>query len=418
MYSRHERTFIWSTKVKQKPLYKISAALIVCAVSCGIPFTTLAADSTREAFKLYQAKRYREAAQLFETSLNTPYPNANVCYYAAICNQQSGNFPRAKFLYRQVVQLSPNSTIAEYSQVILAKLEPGAAITSSSSSATGGTYTPSYASSNAVSGPDEGVVYYRGHGSEISVPVEVNNRRIEMILDTGAPGITAGREQLESAGVRTPDGKAVGQTGGSSNSSLQDFWVMPATVKVGPFTIANSQVKVLAVNHADPLLGQGFLQYFDYTIDQSAKCIRLRRKGSSSAIAAKTGQFVPFQFREAGSRIIVDVEVNGRRGPMILDTGNTASGISFMSKEQAREYGCAPPEDARATTHTGVSGSGSCLEYNITRARLGPIDKSNLHVSVHLATEAHEPPLLGQSFFEGWQYNIDLKDKKIWLLRR
>lgn len=408
--------------LKRKPTRRIAAALIVGIVSCGFPLTTLAADATTEAFKLYQAKRYKEAAQLFETSLNTPYPNANVCYYAAMCNQQSGNYARAKFLYKQVVQLSPNSTIAGYSQVILAKLDPGGAITGSSSNSSSASsissYTPSQSSANAVAGPDEGVVYYRGHGNEISVPVEVNNRTIEMVLDTGAPGITAGRQQLESVGVRTPEGKAMGQTGGSSNSSLQDFWVMPARVKVGPFTVANSEVKVLAVNHAEPLLGQGFLQYFDYTVDQSAKCIRLRRKGAGNASAAKSGQFVPFEFREAGSRIIVDVEVNGKRGPMILDTGNTASGISFMSTEQAKQYGCPPPEDARTTSHTGVSGSGSCLEYNVTRARLGPIDKSNLHVSVHLATEAHEPPLLGQAFFEGWQYNIDLKEKKIYLLRR
>jgi len=409
--------------VTQRRISKLVAAAFICAVGYSAPFTVFAADSAQEAFKLYQAKRYREAAQLFESSVSVANPNPTICYYAAISNQQAGNLPRAKSLYKQVMQLSPSSTIGQYAQSVLAKLDPSASLSGGTAGAGSlpniSSYSPSMsAASSGVSGPDEGAVYYKGRGNEISVPVEVNNRTIEMVLDTGAPGITLGKQQLESAGIRAPEGRAVGRTGGSSNSDTQDFWIMPATVKVGPFTVANSQVKVLANNHAEPLLGQGFLQYFDYTVDQSARCIRLRRKGSAGATANKQGLFIPFEFRESGSRIIVNVEVNGRGGPMILDTGNTASGISFLSVDQAKQYGCAPPEDARSSTHTGVSGSGRCLEYNINRARLGPIDKSNLHVSVHLATEANEPPLLGHAFFEGWQYNIDLKERKIWLLRR
>ncbi len=404
-------------------LTKIQMSALTAALFCACFFTpslcAFGADSVADAYKLYQGKRYKEAAQMFEGCLNTQRPNANVCYYAAVCNQEAGNLARAKVLYKQVVQLSPGSTIAVYSQNILVKLDPSAQRSAAGSPFNpGGQNSPS-AAEGTVSGPDEGAVYYKDYRNEIWVPVEINNRSIEMVLDTGAPGITLGKNQLERIGIRPPEGKAAGKSGGASNDSTQDFWEMNATVRVGPFSIAGSKLHVLATNESSPLLGQGFLQHFDYTVDQSAKCIRLRRKGHSVSTSSKSGQFIPFVFQEEGNRIIVEVELNGRKGPMILDTGNAASGVAFNSVAQAKQYGAAPPADAVTKRHGGVSGSGRALEYTATRVKLGPIDRSNVEVSANLDTpNDNEPPLLGHEFFDGWQYNVDLKERKIWLLRR
>lgn len=387
-----------------------------------------AADSVAQAYKLYQEKRYKEAAQMFEFFANTPQPDPNVCYYAALSNQFAGNTSKAKTLYKQVVYLSPNSTIAQYARGVLNKLDPGSQYAGAgssyipSSSMGGGGSSPPYHSSGeegSLSGPDEGSVYYRETNNQIWVPVEINNRTIEMELDTGAPTVFVGKNQLEGAGIRPPDGEAHGTTGGSSNSSVQNFWLMPANLRVGPFTVKNAPVKVVANNYASPLLGQAFLQFFDYTVDQSAHCIRFRRKGSASSTASKTGIAVPFIFQEAGNRIIVEVELNGKKLPMMLDTGNSACTVSFMSVQQATSYGCKPPTDAAVGTHHGVSGSGRVLEYTAVRLKLGPIDKSNVRVSANMdSPNDAEAPLLGHDFFEGWQYNIDLKERKLWLLRR
>ncbi|HNB21545.1 MAG TPA: retroviral-like aspartic protease family protein [Candidatus Melainabacteria bacterium] len=401
--------------------------LLFASAGCALALLTLnkafAADSVAQAYKLYQEKRYKEAAQMFEFFASTPMPDPNVCYYAALSNQAAGNTSKAKTFYKQVVYLSPNSTIAQYAQSVLRKLEPGSQYAGSAAvPALSGRAEPAYKSSSGdgtVSGPDEGAVYYRESNNQIWVPVEINNRSIEMELDTGAPSIFVGKNQLEKVGLRPPEGNAYGVTGGSSNSNVQSFWIMPANVRVGPFSLNNTPVKVVSNNYASPLLGQAFLQFFDYTVDQSAKCIRFKRKGSGTSTAARQGYPVPFIFQEAGNRIIVDVELNGKKYPMMLDTGNSACTVSFMSVQQATSYGCRPPADATIGTHHGVSGSGRVLEFTATRIKLGPIDKSNVRVSANMdSPDDAEAPLLGHDFFEGWQYNIDLKGRTLWLLRR
>jgi len=399
----------------------VLGGVLCCAASfVAVPTCALAAEGSAQAYKLYQAKRYKEAAQMFETCFVSEPPNATVYYYAAVCNQQSGNLGRAKYLYKQVVLMSPGTAIGQYADKILRQLEPLPHTTSNGDPAPSTSFRrdTTAESNSVVSGPEEGAIYYRETGKQMLVPVEINNRSIEMLLDTGAPEITIGRDQIEKIGIRPPDGKALGTTGGSSNDARQNYWSMSATIKVGPYSIANCPLAVINNNQAEPLIGQGFLKFFDYTVDQSAKCIRLRRKGGSIAAASRSGQFIPFVFQESGNRIVVDVEINGKKLPMILDTGNTASGISFFSSAQAKQYGLVPPDDAITTSHYGVSGSGKCLEYSASHVRLGPIDKNNVRVSMHLETNVSELPLLGHEFFEGWQYNIDLAERKIWLLHR
>jgi len=130
---------------------------------------------------------------------------------------------------------------------------------------------------------------------------------------------------------------------------------------------------------------------------------------------------VPFVFKEAGNRVMVDVEVNGKPTKMIFDTGNTASACSFMSEAEAQSAGVTIPPDAKLTTHIGVNGSGSCKEFTIRRLKLGPIDRSDVTVSVNLDTGKSaglEAPLLGQPFWEGYEYTIDRKNKLIHFVRR
>lgn len=393
------------------------ASTLICASFFTPTLCAFGADSASEAYKLYQQKRYKEAAQMFEGCLNTQRPDANVFYYAAVCNQEAGNLGRAKALYKQVVQLSPGSTIAQYSEKILTKLDPSAQMT-----AAGAAYNP-YRQSQAaereadISGPDEARIYYRQFGRHMRIPVEIDNHAIEMVVDTGAPGITVGKNQLAAIGLRAPTGPALGKTGGSANTLTQNFYGMTSTVKVGPYVMSNARIKVLEDNMADPLLGQEFLKFFDYTVDQGAKCIRLVKKGSTTTIS-KSGYSIPFEFRENGNRIIVDAEINGRKARLMMDTGNAATGITFHSVVQAKDYGLAPPADARVGYHRGVSGTGKAYQYYANRVKLGPIDRNQVRVSANLDGDESELPLLGHEFFEGWQYNVDLKERKIWLLRR
>ncbi len=402
---------------------------LVVALLCMTGNSALAASKAQQGFQLYQNRQYKEAAQLFDEHLITNPRDGTVYYYDAVCYQQLGNMGRAAAMYKQVVKLLPNSQLAKYASQILQKVDPNfraAQVNSAQPTSASQSVTPTESEDESpadrnsrVLGPDEGTIYYRPQGREMMVTVEFNGRPVEMELDTGAPGITIGKDQLSNAGVRPPEGPPDGAVGGSSNNIEISFNTLRTNLRIGPFTLSNANVKVLEVNGAVPLLGQGFLRHFDYTVDQSAHCIRLRRKDAAvRSQQVASGVSIPFTFRAAGNRIIVEVDINGKKGNCMLDTGNSASALSFHSSEQASKYGAPVPSDAETVVHKGISGSGQAYKYTCNRIKLGPIEKVYAEVSADIGHNDDEEPLLGHEFFEGWQYTIDMKNKRILLLRR
>ncbi len=425
-------------------IIKQSAALLllVAAIATTISsINALAANKLQEAYLHYQSHRFKEAIVAFDEHIRANPRDANAIYYDALCNQQVGNIPRAKSLYRQVVQINPGSQIATYAESILIKVDPSyrssssssdpsyrpqsSSSSSSSSSASRSNHSASSVSDvdssapgqSAIKGPDQANVYYRPNGRQIMVTVEINGRPVEMMLDTGAPGICIGKEQLQSIGVSPPDGPPTGETGGAANASRVATWNMNVSLKVGPFTDPNCKLKVMASEGGNALLGQSFIKNFEYSVDQSAHCIRFIRKGGASSQAQ--GYSLPFTFRKSGNRIIVEGEINGRKNNFMMDTGNSGSGIAFHSPEQAAKYGAPVPEGARIGTFHGVSGSGQAYIYDISHLRIGPIDRNDVKIAAHMGGGfGGEEPLLGHEIFEGWQYTIDYDKKVIHLLRR
>ena len=376
---------------------------------------SMAGEELKQAVNLYQQKQYREASKVLEVYLKQNGNSATAHYYAALCAQQLGQLGSAKYHYQQVVRISPQSKLATYSQSFLSRVGGGSGAVVSSSNAS--IAKPSGRTVD-VEGPKSARVYYVANGDRIMVPVELNGRRVEMLLDTGAPGICIGKNQLAEVGHPSPSGPPIGKVGGSANSEKQNFWVIRADVKIGPMLLRNAKVTVLENNQAAALVGQTFLTYFDYTIDHGDHSIHFKRKGATVAGHA-SGYQVPFKFRPAGNRIILEAEVNGRKSSFMMDTGNSASGISFNSVRQAADYGAPVPDWARVTSHSGISGSGKCYEYTVDRVRLGPIEQTNVSVSANMETEGgREEPLLGQSMFNGWQTTIDMDKKVLRLLRR
>jgi 4-hydroxyphenylpyruvate dioxygenase-like putative hemolysin len=104
-------------------------------------------------------------------------------------------------------------------------------------------------------------------------------------------------------------------------------------------------VQVVETNHSSPLLGQTYAGFFEYTIDPGAKRIHFKQRGYNTG-ANRNAYEVPYTFRQAGSRIIVNVEINGKTNPCMFDTGNSACGIMFHSPAQAKQYGVQIPDDA------------------------------------------------------------------------
>jgi predicted aspartyl protease len=400
------------------PTQKSASAAQASAMSAQV-------EQRSRAIGLYTAKDYAGAAQVLDQYLTQYKNDPYAAYYAAMANQQLGNNNKALYFYRQVYALSPNSQIGGYARNILAKLDPSFAAAhpaaaqqapaASAGSASSGSDTPAFDPSL----PSECRVHYEKQTSRIFLDTFIDGRQIKMMFDTGAPNTCVGKNQLAEIGAPLPTGPPAGNTTGSSSSETVPYWIVKADIKVGQIEKKNTELMVLETNSADPLLGQAFFQNFDCTIDQGAGEIVFRQKSAARA-AIRNSVSVPFTFRKEGSRIIVQVTINGKTGSAMFDSGNTASACSFFNKGQLDKFGLKVPDDAVRGHHVGVNGTGSCLIFPVGRMQMGPIDRSNIEVSVNEGTEVDEDglPLLGQPFWEGFEYTIDMNKKLIHFVRR
>lgn len=447
-----------------KKLFSLLCAAYTACLSCIACFCQPGYASAESEFntgvQYYKGKNFRSAAKEFENSITHGNIKAPVFLYAAYAYQAYGERDEALRKYHQIADLFKDTQAATMARQAIARLDqtnswvdrkpqlldelksqlksqlqanlkvddkskPKTKTATKTGEKTDNTLddtmedeTPQKATKLSASTPSVARVFYKSDHDEIMVDVRINGRTIPMVFDTGAPGICIDKEMAQSLGLAVPRGKADGATGGSSNMTNIDFWNINATVQVGPISKENTRVKIYEKIHTRPLLGQGFFKDFDYTIDHSAKCIEFRKKGMSNS--GGKGYSIPFTFKKEGRRIIVEVDINGKKGPVMLDTGNTASGISFHSKDQMKKFGINQlPDDAKLSSTTGVSGSGSCYRFNLPRIKLGPIEKTDLNADLANEVDDDEDlPLLGQDMLSGWQFTIDMEKKVIHFLRR
>ncbi len=203
--------------------------------------------------------------------------------------------------YEAILQKFPGTDAAARAmQAVTAMRTPAAYQRPATSTAHGAVRTYSGGSSSSSSSyggvnlPEQATIFFEKGDDKLKVDGYINNRPLKMVFDTGATGIVVGKNQLEEMGIRPPTGDPSGQSGGSSNTSLQSYWIINADVKVGTILRPNFPVKVLSYNASAPLLGQSFIQDFDYSIDRNAGAIRLRRKGLGGGSTHHGGYSVPF----------------------------------------------------------------------------------------------------------------------------
>lgn len=389
-----------------------------------------AGEEFKQGVKLINERRFAEATKVLKKAVLAEPNNPNALYYLALSWHYQGKTSDALVNYQAILRKFPGTDAGNRAyQAISAMNRPTGttdaqwypkAATSSSQGAIG-TYSSgssnasvrSYGSSSNL--PEQSTIFFEKGDAGLKVDCFINNRPIKMVFDTGATGIVVGKNQLEEMGIRPPEGAASGQSGGSSNTTLQSFWMMNADVKVGTIVRQNFPIKVLSYNSAPPLLGQSFIQDFEYSIDRNGGVIRLKRKGSGSGgggSAAHGGYGVPFTWE--GPKMLVNVEVNGRPYPMYFDTGNSASAVSFgMDDLKALNI---TPDDGEAVSTSGVSGSGHGLRFRVKRLKLGPIEKYDIPVIANYQSMGR--PLVGQDLYEGFEYTVDNDAKMIRFIRR
>ncbi len=74
--------------------------------------------------KLFQARSFKQAAQMFETAMRLNPAHSSALYYDALCYQNLGESEHAKALHQHVINLFPSSPAAALAQKAMAKLGP------------------------------------------------------------------------------------------------------------------------------------------------------------------------------------------------------------------------------------------------------------------------------------------------------
>lgn len=376
-----------------------------------------AVTKRNQAIALYNAQKYREAGKLLD-EYNAVAPNDYYgFYYNALCGQQTGNMGKAKACYRQVVQLAPSSQFGQYSQSILSRIDPQGG--SSSSYSSGGSKSTSGGLDNGLDAsiPREwDVPCLRGPDGQIFVNAEVEGKPIRLMFDTGAPTCFIGKNQLEATGIPVPAGPPNTSTSGSTSATKVPAWSLKMRVKLGQ---VERRVTTLVTdnNAAEPLVGQSYFGGFLYTIDSGAGRIHFKQKVLDTG-DNRFATNVPFIWQEQGNRIIVEIEINGRRGKALFDTGNTASALSFFTVDQAAQFGIKIPDDAEVSINTGISGSAAVKRFHVGRIRMGAIDRSDVQITVGDAHGPGEYPMLGAPFWQGYEYTINKEKRQIQFVRR
>ena len=119
-------------------------------------------------------------------------------------------------------------------------------------------------------------------------------------------------------------------------------------------------------------------------------------------------------FVREGKEMVVTAYINGRPQQFYFDTG--AESV-LLSPAHVRSIGLSIPEDARAGKVQGIAGSSNAVMFPVRRMTMGPIDKSDVMVTVSDGLSAGHG-LLGQEFYQGWQYTIDYDHSLIMFKRR
>ncbi len=422
---------------------KLAAALMLISTACTFSLPVQAAvDAYALGVKQFGAKTYPLAAANFKKAIAANPKNDSARYYYALSLHYNKDIAGATKAYAELIRMMPDSNGANYARAALAKLDavllstlPPSRMAQSQysqqvSSATGRQISSgsqmivqtqasqSGSSRNSADDriPDECRIYYTLEGNSFIVDVYVNGRPMKMVFDTGAAMCAFGKNNLSAVGIEPPLGPPTGAAVGVGDGGEQPIWDMSVDLKLGPIERKHFPIKVQSQLGLHPLLGQTFYQDFTYTIDNGAHSIHFvkKRKNSSSIYAdvSRDPNSVPF-VRER-NELAVTVEINGKPTKMYFDTG---AEVVSLTKQQCRSLGITIPEDAQIATVSGIAGDSRARVFNVSSIKLGGITKRDFQVWVPDG-EAAGVGLLGQTFYNDYQYTIDYERGYIHFLRR
>jgi clan AA aspartic protease (TIGR02281 family) len=409
--------------MKQRFLVVLGICLML-----GANLKASAESDTDAGMKCFQNKDYKGALAHFQKTLAISPTDYNSLYYSAVIYHQTGVLDKAKVHYAKLIQLYPQSDAGKNAAAALGyidpaylrRLQPQAGTVSSGSSRSPSSQqrgADAYSDNSRL--PNECQVYFEPRGNNMVIDAYVNNRPTKMIFDTGAETVVFGKNHLRELGIAPPQGEPTGLAMGVGAGGAQRTWSTRATIKVGQIERHNFPITIQDEMPTLPLLGQTFFKDFYYSIqkasgDTGSGSIRFKRKVTATASSTSTGkdsQAVPFT--RQGNEIVVSVDVNGRTMPMYFDTG---AEHCVFSEEQLKQVGVQVPDDAQEGMSMGIAGATRTRSFSVNRMKLGPIEKTEVPVSV-VDDYKMRYPLLGQTFFGDLRYEMD-NDAHVLRIRR
>jgi len=408
----------------------IAATLLNFGSACGAH----AADPFTDGTKYFKNKQYALASKSFERAIEANPRNHVAYYYHALALHYSKDSVAARREYARIIQNFPMSDAANYSRKALAVMDPallksispdyvpsGAPQQVRSNSNTQSysrqpqSTQGSYASSNDRL-PDEARIPFTRDGGGIMIDGMFNNRPMKVLYDTGSEATIFGKNHLQSMGIPEPSGAATGTS--SSAGTATKTWNMRMNIKIGSVERNDFPVVIKESMLDSPSVSKSFFKEYACNVDNNARCLVLAKQGTRAAASAASSfsssrsnsdpYAIPF-IKDDNDLMIVSVSVDGRPVQMAVDTG--ASSI-MMTKEMAKRFGIAVPEDAEETVVNGTSGQTRGKKVQLRVVKMGAIEKRNVSATV-VDNFSGTVPLLGQSFFGDSSYTIDDSAKLI-----
>ncbi|HTQ00356.1 MAG TPA: retropepsin-like aspartic protease [Casimicrobiaceae bacterium] len=204
----------------------------------------------------------------------------------------------------------------------------------------------------------------------VVVDGEINGRKVDITLDTGASRSAIVRSAAERLELPRHDAKGYRMFGIGGELAVEIADV--AEFKLGGTLIKDWRVIVAGDAGTDLLLGEDFLSKFDVEFDLAHGAVRLYepRDCRDASLAYWTtdvpGEVEFERIDEDRPRITFTVRINGRPIQALLDSG---AGWSLLSKQDAAALGVTPD-----TPGVDAAGTGTGLGARAVDAWIGPFE--------------------------------------------
>ncbi len=354
----------------------------------------------------YEKKSFAEATTHFEKYLKANAPSPRPVLYAALSNLQSGNRARAKQLFEYLVTAFPNTKESELASTALSNTfgatkpsQPSHAVKAPANNSE----EPDESDREFASLPDSAEIKFNTNASgHMQVDAYINGHLIPCWFDTGAEEVLS-VDQLRAAGIAPPTGKPDTYSVGWAGKPIP-VWYKEATVKIGGITRTLPLAVAADYGGLPPLVGQGFLKGYQYSIDNAGGRMLLTKKTAKGVASRAINPLYDIPCVVEDDREYVTITVNGRQiKHVLIDTG---ASNTILSYDVARAAGL-DTTGAPAFAFSGVGGSVIMREVTAD-VRLGPITKTDFPIQVG----GRAGNAIGQDFMSGWRFTVD-RDAKL-----